>query len=147
MNHLNEHHPELLLDRYGLRLAARLNDGAESLPHDIAERLRAARVRAVAQRKRTRVAVAPVLVSAGAGVGALAFGPGDEGLGWFTRISSVLPLVALVAGLLALQSGLDDQVADELAEVDAAILADDLPPAAYTDPGFAQFLKENGVRP
>lgn len=145
MNHLNEHHPELLLDRYGLRLAARLNDGAESLPHDITERLRAARVRAVAQRKRTRVAVAPVLVSAG--VGALAFGPGDEGLGWFTRISSFLPLVALVAGLLALQSGLDDQVADELAEVDAAILADDLPPAAYTDPGFAQFLKENGVRP
>ena len=145
MNHLNEHHPELLLDRYGLRLAARLNDGAESLPHDIAERLRAARVRAVAQRKRTRTATAPAWVSAG--VGALALGPEDEGLGWFTRISSVLPLVALVAGLLALQSGLDDQVADELAEVDAAILADDLPPAAYTDPGFAQFLKENGVRP
>ena len=145
MNHLNEHHPELLLDRYGLRLAARLNDGAESLPHDIAERLRAARVRAVAQRKRTRTATAPAWVSAG--VGALALGPEDEGLGWFTRISSVLPLVALVAGLLALQAGLDDQVANELAEVDAAILADDLPPAAYTDPGFAQFLKENGVRP
>ena len=145
MNHLNEHHPDLLLDRYALRLAARLNDGAENLPHDIAERLRAARVRAVAQRKRTRTATAPAWVSAG--VGALALGPEDEGLGWFTRISSVLPLVALVAGLLALQAGLDDQVANELAEVDAAILADDLPPAAYTDPGFAQFLKENGVRP
>ena len=145
MNHLNEHHPELLSDRYGMRLAARLNDGAENLPHDIAERLRAARVRALTQRKRTRTVMAPALVSAGAG--ALALGPEDEGLGWFTRISSVLPLIALVAGLLALQSGLDDQTANELAEVDAAILADDLPPAAYTDPGFAQFLRENGVRP
>ena len=143
MNHLNEHHPELLLNRYGMRLAARLNDGAENLPHDIAERLRAARVRAVAQRKRSRTA--PALLNAGAGV--LALGPEDEGLGWFTRISSVLPLVALVAGLLALQASLDDKTADELAEVDAAILVDDLPPAAYTDPGFAQFLKENGVRP
>jgi hypothetical protein len=143
MNHLNGHHPALLLNRYGMRLAARLNDGAENLPHDIAERLRAARVRSVAQRKRSRTA--PALLNAGAGV--LALGPEDEGLGWFTRISSVLPLVALVAGLLALQASLDDKTADELAEVDAAILVDDLPPAAYTDPGFAQFLKENGVRP
>lgn len=145
MNHLNDRHPELLLDRYGLRLAARLNEGAESVPHDIAERLRAARVRAVAQRKRVLTATAPSSLSVGGG--ALALGPEDEGLGWFTRISSVLPLIALVAGLLALQIGLDDLAADELAEVDAAILADDLPPAAYTDPGFAQFLKENGVRP
>lgn len=145
MNHLNDRHPELLLDRYGLRLAARLNEGAESVPHDIAERLRAARVRAVAQRKRVLTATAPSSLSVGGG--ALALGPEDEGLGWFTRISSVLPLIALVAGLLALQIGLDDLAADELAEVDAAILSDDLPPAAYTDPGFAQFLKENGVRP
>jgi hypothetical protein len=35
----------------------------------------------------------------------------------------------------------DDFLAQDLAEIDSAILADDLPPAAYTDPGFAQFLK------
>jgi hypothetical protein len=28
-----------------------------------------------------------------------------------------------------------------LAEVDSALLIDDLPPAAYADPGFLQFLK------
>ena len=32
----------------------------------------------------------------------------------------------------------------EVAEVDAAILTDDLPPAAYADPGFTQFLKSGG---
>ena len=29
----------------------------------------------------------------------------------------------------------------EVAEVDAALLTDDLPPAAFSDPGFVQFLK------
>ena len=33
------------------------------------------------------------------------------------------------------------------AEVDAALLTDDLPPAAYADPGFAQYLKSSGNRP
>jgi hypothetical protein len=28
------------------------------------------------------------------------------------------------------------------AEVDAALLADDLPPTAYTDPAFAEFIKQ-----
>jgi hypothetical protein len=28
--------------------------------------------------------------------------------------------------------------------VDAALLTDDLPPSAYADPGFAQFLKSGG---
>ena len=28
-----------------------------------------------------------------------------------------------------------------VAEVDAALLSDDLPPDAYTDPGFAEYLK------
>jgi hypothetical protein len=31
--------------------------------------------------------------------------------------------------------------ARELAEVDVALLTDDLPPAAFSDPGFLQFLK------
>jgi hypothetical protein len=30
---------------------------------------------------------------------------------------------------------------DAAAEIDAALLADDLPPAAYSDPGFLAFLK------
>jgi hypothetical protein len=35
----------------------------------------------------------------------------------------------------------DDNRAEELAAIDSALLTDDLPPAAYTDPGFAQYLK------
>jgi len=42
--------------------------------------------------------------------------------------------------LIQQQAGLEQVHA--AAEVDALILADDLPPDAYVDPGFAQFLRE-----
>jgi hypothetical protein len=66
---------------------------------------------------------------------------GDEGLNLWSRMASFLPLVALVAGLALIQNILDDNRASELAEVDSAMLSDDLPPSAYADPGFLQFLK------
>ena len=56
---------------------------------------------------------------------------------------AALPLLALVAGLIAISVIQNDNRANELAEIDAALLTDDLPPTAYTDPGFAQFLKSN----
>lgn len=121
-------------DRFGRRVAARLSAGEADLPYEVSERLRAARVRAVASRK---VAPSPVVVSRG-GVASLALT--DDG-GLWTRIASVLPLIALVAGLVTLHGFQADRRAMELAEVDAALLTDDLPPAAYTDPGFIQFLQ------
>jgi hypothetical protein len=48
--------------------------------------------------------------------------------------------LALVAGLLAIDVLQEQNRADELAEVDAELLTDDLPPEAFTDPGFMRFL-------
>ena len=50
-------------------------------------------------------------------------------------------VIALVAGLALIQNIMDDDRANELAEIDSALLVDDLPPSAYADPGFLQFLK------
>lgn len=126
-----------LQDQFGRRVAARLSGGSQELPHDISERLRAARVRAVSQRKREVVVPvrAPVLAAAGG------LGFGDEGLTLWSRLASLVPAIVLAAGLVVINWVHDDQRASELAEVDAALLTDDLPPAAYADPGFAQFLK------
>jgi hypothetical protein len=44
-------------------------------------------------------------------------------------------------GLLTINMVLDEYRANEVAEVDSALLTDDLPPTAYTDPGFVHFLK------
>lgn len=126
-------------DRFGFKTASYLSQGTNALPHDISERLRAARVQAVTQRKIARTE--PVLAgSRQGGAAVLTLGSGG-GMGWFARLGSIVPLVALVLGVLAINSIQSDRRAEELAEVDAALLTDDLPPAAFTDPGFVQFLK------
>lgn len=65
--------------------------------------------------------------------------------GWWRRVGAVIPLIALVLGLIAIRNVQENNHAREEAEVDAALLTDDLPPAAFTDPGFAQFLKTDGA--
>ncbi|MDP3759992.1 MAG: DUF3619 family protein [Ramlibacter sp.] len=130
-------HSQQLQERFGRQVAARLAAGAAELPYEVTERLRAARVQAVARRKPVSMQFAPVLATAGG----LRFG--DERLGFWSRIGSALPLVALVAGLVVIHTIENDRRASEVAEVDAALLTDDLPPAAYADPGFVQFLKTN----
>ena len=125
-------------DRFGQAVALRLSGGAGDLPYEARERLRAARVRALAARKKPEVA--PVVVGRGASA-TLALGERT----WFNRIASALPLVVLAAGLVMIHSIQTERRATELAEFDAALLTDDLPPAAYADPGFVQYLKSGGA--
>lgn len=129
---------EIIQDRFGLKTASYLSAGAAALPHDISERLRVARTQAVANRKVERLDTAVQVVNAG---GSASLGWGGGGFGWWARIGSALPLVVLVVGLLVINSIQNDNRARELAEVDAALLTDELPPAAFADPGFIQFLK------
>lgn len=127
-------------EEFGMRIAARLDTASLELSHDINERLRAARTRAVAARVAPQARLrTSANVSVQNGVGLLNFG--DEGLNVWSRVASFFPLLALVAGLALIQNFMDDDRANELAEVDSALLTDDLPPSAYADPGFLQFLK------
>jgi hypothetical protein len=56
-------------------------------------------------------------------------------------VASVLPLLALVVGLILIQRWQTTAQISVAAEVDAALLADDVPPTAYRDAGFIEFLK------
>lgn len=133
-----QYQTEILQDRFALKLAARLSDGADALPHDISERLRVARTQAVVRRKRTTDDRTSVALGSGP---TAVLGKLEEHLGWWGRIGVALPLLALVLGLIVIHSALDDRIAQEMARVDAALLTDGLPPSAYADPGFLQFLK------
>lgn len=139
MNRSQQNHTDILQDRYGLKAASYLSAGTADLPYDISERLRAARAQAVAARRIAKLHTAPAAASAGAS-STLTWGS-DEGFSLWNRIGSILPLIALVAGLLAINSLQTDKLVQELAEVDSALLTDDLPPDAFSDPGFVQFLK------
>ena len=137
MNYTLQSQNKSYSDLLGFAIAKRLNDAAEDLPHDISERLKSARVLALGKRKVVTLQRAHGVVSNG-NAASLHLGEDDNGL--WTRLAALLPLIALVAGLLTISFVQDQSRAKEIAEVDAELLTDDLPPAAYTDPGFAQFL-------
>ncbi len=128
-------------DRFGQQIAARLSASSGELPYEVSERLRAGRMQALAKRKRMVGLRTAAVVSASGGAAALS---ADEHVSLWARIASVLPILALVAGLVLIYSIQNERRANEVAEVDAALLTDDLPPSAYADPGFIQFLKQSG---
>ena len=141
MTYSNQNQADILQDRFALKAVAYLSISTTNLPHDFSERLRAARAQAVSRRKIAKIQTAGSSINMG-GSAALTWGSSD-GLGWWGRIGSVMPLIALVVGMLAINSVQSDNRAQEVAEVDAALLTDALPPAAFSDPGFIQFLKTN----
>jgi hypothetical protein len=127
-----------LEDRFGRMVTERLSESTDALPYEISERLRAARVRALGQRRNAQTVATTTILGQG---GSATLGLGDgEGRLWH-RLVALVPLLLLIAGLIAVSTLSDDFRAKELADIDAAILTDDLPPAAYADAGFVQFLK------
>ena len=130
------------VDQVGQAIARQLNEQAIDLPHDISERLRVARMQAISLRKPEPLRVlAPQLAPAlSTSIGNL-----DEGLNLWSRLASALPLIALLFGLATIHIFQNEFRANEIAQLDAELLTDDLPPNAYTDPGFLIFLKSNPV--
>jgi hypothetical protein len=127
-------------DRFGRAVAARLSAGTAELPHDFSERLRAARMQALAKRKPALQTQTATTVVVSGGQASLSHGDGPR---LWHRVAAVLPLIAFVAGLVAIDMVQNERRASEVAEVDAALLTDTLPPSAYADPGFVQFLKSD----
>ncbi len=141
IEHSADHRVATLESRFGMLVSARLSEGTQQLPHDVTERLRHARQVALEHRQSTssvQVNAASVGLSSAA---TLLFGGRANGKSWWTSLTALVPLAALLLGLgLIGRFHLQDQIA-AAAEVDAALLSDDLPPAAYSDPGFVEFLK------
>lgn len=124
-------------ERFAKRVVLRLTLAEQHLPHEVTERLRAARVRAVEKRKSILMQGAtPVYVQHGT----LIVGQGNAHP-WWNRLGALGLLLTLLLGLFIIAEIQDDLGARELAEIDAALLTDDLPPAAYLDSGFVQYLK------
>ena len=128
------------IDQFANRIAARLEGGG--VPHDVSERLRIARQQALVARKTAALAAAQpasAIVTQGRHA-ALAAG-GEPDFGWLGWLAPALALAALLAGLLALQPQQMRLPDPRVAEVDADLVADALPPKAYADPGFLQYLR------
>lgn len=142
MNHTNTSAPSAMLDslesRFALRVASRLNEHSQALGADVNERLRFAREQAMARARLARTSELPVPVGITRSGTALL---GRARGGWWLGFASIMPVFALVGGLVLIQHWQDRNQISVAAEIDSALLADDLPPKAYTDAGFVEFLK------
>nr|WP_315471904.1 DUF3619 family protein [uncultured Rhodoferax sp.] len=128
-------------DAVGRAIGSRLNEGANSLPHDISERLKVARMQALGKRKLIAETAPTDMMLGQAGQATLGMGSSFRNL--MTQLGSWLPLLALITGMVVIGIAQDEWTAQEIADVDTELLTDALPPSAYTDPGFAQFLRNN----
>ena len=128
--------------RLALRLATLLDARAQEIPHDIGERLRVSRMLAVERARLNR----KVLVPATSLVSASGVRFEGEAPSLWLRLASVMPLVVLVVGMLAIQHHSSLEQIAAAAEIDSALLTDELPPAAYGDLGFAAYLREAELR-
>ena len=128
--------------RFAQRITAALSEfqrrGADA---DIDTRLRFAREQALAVARQARASAAGAPALLGIAGGAVVLGDGPESTPWWLRLGSLLPLAVLLAGLALIDNQYTRSQIDAAVEVDSAILADALPPEAYRDQGFLEFLK------
>jgi len=128
--------------RFAYRIRQALNESAAALAPATLERLAMARKAALRAQKRPE----PRRVAAWQGELARvnAGRSEDSSRSGFARIGLVFSaLVVVGACLTGLYQFEQQRRIEELADMDAAVLTDDLPISAYADHGFNAFLKQN----
>ena len=122
-------------DQFGLTAAALLRQGTQSLPAGIKDRLYAARLKALSVKKPEKVRVQQRVLASSNGTWSSGSRSFWDNVGW------IAPLVVLVFGLIGIAQWQQDSRINDIAELDVALLTDDVPPDAYADSGFMGFLK------
>ena len=112
-----------------------LNARLDDMPASTADRLANARKMALS-RKKTDAPRKLAQLSFAGNIGAF-FSFSSLG-----RAGVAIPLLALVAGLAGVYQYEHDRRIEELAELDAAVLSDELPLTAYLDHGFNAYLAQ-----
>ena len=121
-------------ERYAYRVRQALNHGLNNLPTATSRRLEAARHLALSRQKQT----VSELVLAGAGT--LLSSASKANIPF---LKQTLAIVALLLGMWISFYWHSLQYVTELEEVDSALLADDLPPEAFLDNDFFEWLKDD----
>ncbi len=129
---------------FSRQIRQHLDESATRLPYKVTHRLEQARLAALAHvpAQASALAAEPVGALSMSGTGNLGRGGGLSL--WKKTLLSVLPILILVAGLIAISEWSEMEQADEADDVDAAMLEDDVPLSAYADRGFGVFLKNTG---
>ncbi len=121
---------------FAYKIRNALNEHLESLPVSTTDRLASARTKALARKRADKnpALTAPFRVLAGG------FGGTVNQSSWLGRAGLVIPLIALVVGLSGIYNFEKQKRLNETADIDAAVLSDELPLSAYLDQGFSAYL-------
>ncbi len=120
-------------ERYGFRVRQALNHGLRDIPPTASRRLEAARHLALSHQKQA----APQ--TALAGLGNASFRTGT----YTPYLKQILAVVALLLGMWISFYWHSVQYVTEIEEVDSALLTDDLPPDAFLDNDFFEWLVDD----
>lgn len=120
-------------ERYAHRVRQTLNYGLRDIPPAAARRLEAARHLALARQKQ------PALQLEFAGTNAPSIGTGRS----IPYVKQICAALALLLGMWISFYWHSVQYTSELEQVDSALLADDLPPDAFLDSDFFEWLKDD----
>lgn len=121
------------------KLSHALDESANSVSANTAERLASARKIALSRKKQGVAVPAFVAQPALASYGSAPTSSHGR-WAWLGRMGLALPLAALVFGLFAIYQFEQQQQIMDSASIDAEVLTDDLPISAYLDHGFDAFL-------
>ena len=121
-------------DELAARIAKLLDEGTDGLSAEKRERLAQARRLALSRQQGRK---APALVPAWAGP----FSRFTEQSIFGVRY--VVPMAALILGLLGVVYVNTSNVVSDIADIDAGLLTDELPISAYLDQGFDSWLKRS----
>jgi hypothetical protein len=124
-------------NEFGYRIRQALDEGLERLDYRTTYRLQQAREAALARQHATQ--------TERAWVPALAGGPlvDDGSVGWLPRLGLAAPLLAVIIGFVGIYQYQESRRISEVADMDFAVLLDDVPLETYADKGFGALLKSS----
>jgi hypothetical protein len=125
-----------------IRLA--LEESTERLPYRVSYRLQSARQAALARLTETReVPESEIALPSASGTLTLGGLPQRERgpARWGRLATGMLSVLVLAGGLFAISEWSEMDRADEAADIDLAVLTDDVPISAYADRGFGVYIK------
>lgn len=118
-----------------------LNENLDNLPASTTEKLASARKIAVSRKKKESALLAFVPRVLLAGQAGAFF---SERFSWLARMGLAVPLVVLAVGLTSIYQFEQQRRINDTADIDAEVLADELPLSAYLDHGFNAYLAKRG---
>ncbi|NMM28037.1 MAG: DUF3619 family protein [Glaciimonas sp.] len=129
---------------FAYKIRHALDQNMANLPDDTAFRLAAARSIALSRKKKDAPLLVAVTQAGLAGYGTRGTADLHAPFAWLRRIGLAMPVIVLIGGLVGIYQFEQQQRIADTADIDTAILTDELPPAAYLDHGFNAYLSDRG---